>query len=331
MPGLTLGYILPLRCDGSCAGTAVHEELTRYLRSLSESAEVLVIDGSDAAAFHRHLTAWAGHVRHLRPDPDLRCRNGKVAGVLTGLRHARSERVVIADDDVRWDGATLRRAEALLDRAELVRPQNYYLPVPWQARWDTARSLVNRALGGDYPGTLVVRRSFLLDAGGYDGDVLFENLELIRTVRGAGGRELVPLDLYVRRRPPTVRHFLSQRVREAYDDFAVPARLAAALCVLPTSLWLAVRGRGGALLALAPAAVAVAEAGRRRAGGAEVFPALSSWMAPLWVAERAVCAWLALASRLTLGGCRYHGVVIRRAASSPRRLRTRRVLAARHA
>ena len=32
-------------------------------------------------------------------------------------------------------------------------------------------------------------------AGGYDGDVLFENLELIRTVRARGGEEAVALDL----------------------------------------------------------------------------------------------------------------------------------------
>ncbi len=45
--------------------------------------------------------AWGHLVTHLPPDPDLRCVNGKVAGVVTGLRHVRARRVVIADDDVR--------------------------------------------------------------------------------------------------------------------------------------------------------------------------------------------------------------------------------------
>jgi hypothetical protein len=69
--------------------------------------------------------------------------------------------------------------------------------------------------GGDWPGTLGVRRSVLMRTGGHDGTAVFENLELVRTVCAAGGRELIPLYLYVARRPSTARHFLSQRVRQA--------------------------------------------------------------------------------------------------------------------
>jgi hypothetical protein len=316
---MTLSYVLPIRCDGPCAGT--HDDLTAYLDGLPDSTEILVVDGSGAAAFERHRRIWPASVRHLRPDPDLGGRNGKVAGVLTGLRDAVNDAAVIADDDVRWSAAGLRRVETLLTGAEVVRPQNYFDPAPWHALWDTARTLVNRCLGGDFPGTLAVRRSFLLECGGYDGDVLFENLELLRTVRAAGGREAIPLDLYVARRPPSARRFLSQRVRQAYDDLAIPGRLAAALLVMPLITW-AIHRRQPALLGALPLSVVVlAEAGRRRAGGAEVFPAAASWIAPLWVCERGVCAWLAVASRLLLGGCRYRGVLISRAASSEAALR----------
>ena len=120
---------------------------------------------------------------------------GKVNGVVTGVRECSHERVVIADDDVRYDAAALRRVVALLDEADLVRPQNYFDPLPWHARWDTARSLLNRVFTGDpafpvgdFPGTLAVRRSAFLASGAYDGDALFENLELMRTIRAAGGR-----------------------------------------------------------------------------------------------------------------------------------------------
>ncbi len=315
---MTLSYVLPLRCDGACDDG--HHDLSAYLHTLPALAEILVVDGSAPAVFERHRSLWPPGVRHLRPDPDLGGRNGKVAGVITGVRHAAADRVVIADDDVRWRADGLRRAEALLDGAEVVRPQNHFDPVPWHAAWDTARTLLNRCGGGDFPGTLAVRGSVLLDAGGYAGDVLFENLELIRTVRAAGGRETVALDLYVPRRPPSTRRFLSQRVRQAYDDLAIPARFAAALAVVPVVAWTA-RRRPAALGSLALGVVALAEAGRRRAGGAAVFPARASWLAPLWVLERGVCSWLALGSRLLLGGCRYRGVRIARAASSPAALR----------
>src|SRR5205085_6247973 len=130
-----------------------------------------------------------------------------VAGVHTGVAAARHERVVLADDDVRYGPEQLARVAALLEAHDLVQPQNVFDPLPWHARWDTARTLLNRALGADFPGTLGVRRSRFIAMGGYSGDVIFENLELIRTVEASGGTTLSALDLYVRRLPPTSARF----------------------------------------------------------------------------------------------------------------------------
>jgi hypothetical protein len=196
--------------------------------------------------------------------------------------------------------------------------------MPWHARWDTGRILLNRVSGGDFPGTLLVRTDVLVAAGGYDGDVLFENLELIRSVARAGGRCSSRPDLYVRRTPPTTSHFLGQRVRQAYDDFALPARMVLWLAILPGLALAATRRRPGPPLAVAAtAAVALAERGRRRAGGRAVFPATGSLAAPLWVLERGVSAWLALAARLRHGGVAYAGARIAVAANSRRTLRRR--------
>jgi hypothetical protein len=219
---------------------------------------------------------------------------------------------------VRYDAATLERVVRLLDRADLVRPQNYFDPCPWHAQWDTARTLLNRVAGGDYPGTLAVRRSAFAD--GYDGDVLFENLELIRTVAARGGTLVTPLDCYVRRLPPTAAHFWSQRRRQAYDDFAQPVRLAGSLLVVPLTATAVLCRRWPVLCGTAATAVLAAEAGRARAGGRSVFPPTAPLFAPLWILERGVCSWLALFDRVVHGGVRYREVVISRAASSRRRL-----------
>jgi hypothetical protein len=168
--------------------------------------------------FAAHHIWFGGSVIHIPVDTELTAANGKVSGVLTGLRRAPHDKVVIADDDVRYDEAGLAFMSRLLDEADLVRPQNYFSPLPWHARWDTARSLLNRAFGADYPGTLGVRRGVVMNAGGYDGDTLFENLELIRTVEAVGGRVLDAGGFYVQREAPTARHFWSQRVRQAYDS-----------------------------------------------------------------------------------------------------------------
>lgn len=317
---LPLSYVLPLRwtTDDGLAG------LTGYLRRLTGLVEVIVVDGSPPEVFDRHATAWPGLVRHARPDPALRGGNGKVLGVLTGVRLARWEHVVVADDDVRYDEAGLRAVHRLLARVDLVRPQNYFDPLPWHAYWDTGRILLNRAFGADYPGTLAVRRSTFLAMGGYDPDVLFENLELIRTVRAYGGTEAAPLGLYVRRLPPAAGHFRGQRVRQAYDDLAQPLRLAVFLAVLPAVGVAVLARRPGPVLGALAATVALAETGRRRAGGTRFFPPATALAAPVWVLERAICSWLAVGQRLLRGGVRYAGVRLRHAAHSPRTLRARK-------
>lgn len=282
-----------------------------------------MIDGSPPHVFAIHAANWNSFTVHMPPDPDIHTLNGKVGGVLTALRHAKCEQLVIADDDVRYDEATLKRVVALLEHAHVVRPQNYFEPLPWHTLWDTGRTLVNRMTGGDWPGTLAVRRSVLQATGGYDGDVLFENLELIRTVRAAGGVEVVPLDLFVQRNPPNSRHFWSQRVRQAYDELARPWRFAVLLSLLPLTLMLIRLRRWATLAAGVLAVIGLAELGRRRDGGRKVFPVIASLLAPAWLAERAVCTWVALGSYLLRKGIPYHGSIIMRAATPMKELRQR--------
>ncbi|GLY88823.1 hypothetical protein [Actinoallomurus iriomotensis] len=71
------------------------------------------MDGSPAPLYEAHARAWKGIVRHVPPDPDLSYANGKVNGVVTGMRRVVADRVVIADDDVRYDGPALTAVLAL--------------------------------------------------------------------------------------------------------------------------------------------------------------------------------------------------------------------------
>jgi len=302
-------YLLPLRSSHP------QEGLTDYLRTVARLLQVIVVDGSAPEVFAVHHAWWAEFALHVPPARvEL---NGKVAGVLTGLDLAVHDRVVIADDDVRYTPELLQRVVGLLDEAEVVRPQNAFEPLPWHALLDTGRTLLNRWTGGDWPGTLAVRRSAL--PHGYAGGVLFENLEMVRTVVAGGGRERLALDCVVPRLAPTTRHYLGQRVRQAYDELARPLRLTVALSVVP-GLW-ATRRRPRVRAAAAAALVAIAEGGRWRAGGRAAYPGAAALLAPLWVLERGVTAWLALGCRLGLGGIRYGDVVFQRAATPPRVLR----------
>jgi hypothetical protein len=206
-----LSYLLPIK-----SARAASDDFFSYLDWLSTRVELIVIDGSPSGVFVVHAHRCAATIQHLAVDSDVAAfANGKVAGVLTGLRRCSHEAVIIADDDVRYDAAALREIADRLTRVDVVRPQNYFQPLPWHAYLDTGRMLLNRVSGGDWPGTIGIRRSLLMWAGGYDGNVLFENLELVRTMTAAGGREAVVFGLYVRRLPPTTSHYWSQRVRQA--------------------------------------------------------------------------------------------------------------------
>jgi hypothetical protein len=322
---LELAYVLPLRWNETGGLVELCDYLTDLLRSVGQ---LIVVDGSPVDVFEAVDASLPRDIEHIPPDPRHSGAMGKVPGVLTGLDRVRSDRVILADDDVRWTADELRRAHGLLDEAEVIRPQNYFEPLVWHATWDTARSLLNRVwsgdrdLGaGDFPGTLAVRADFVRRIGGYDGDCLFENLELMRTVIAAGGRVETPLDLFVTRRPPTAGHFISQRVRQAYDDFAIPARMATWLGLAPIAALALRRRRYGSIAAASALAVAIAEVGRRRGGGAAVLPVGGALLAPAWLTERAICAWLALSVRLLRGGVAYGDVRLSCSAHSVSELR----------
>ena len=317
-PGvIRVSYILPIRSE-----TVPSAEFIDYVNGLSTVAEVLLVDGSPESVYLAIHARCVAAIRHCPPDDDLaRLANGKVRGVLTGVRRASHETLIVADDDVRYTPREIDLLTAALATADVVRPQNYFTPAPWHARLDSARSLINRLTGGDWPGTLGVRRSILRRSGGYDGNVLFENLELVRTVIAAGGKARCQQDLFVRRLPPRTAHFWRQRVRQAYDEFARPVRLLATLALAPLFLALAFLQAWAwvaTIFVLAPAAIA--ELGRRRDRGTRVFPWTAALWAPAWVCERALCVWVALGARICLGGVPYGGRIVRTAATPLRTL-----------
>lgn len=299
---LDVEVVVPVRWDE--VDPDVERDFTAYLDRLGGLGDVTVVDGSIGGDAERRRARWAESVRVLLPDPRWGRGNGKVVGAMTGIAAARHERVVVADDDVRYDRATLGAVVEALDAAELVLPQNHPTSFPWWAWWESGRMLLNRAFARDWPGTCAVRRTTIVRAGGWSSDALYENLEMARTVAAVGGRVSHRADLLVPRRPPTSRHFLRQRVRQAYEDQAEPLRLVLGLAVLPGVVLL--RHRPLALGFASVVVLALAEAGRRRRGGERAFPPHTTLAAPLWLLERGVCSWVGVGLRV-LGGPRYHG------------------------
>src|SRR5687768_4125141 len=121
---LDVSCILPIKVSAASTGG----DLPGYLQWLSERTETIVVDGSPPAVFAAHAAAWGDVVRHVAPAEDLATPIGKVGGVLTGVRLASHEHLIIADDDIRYDDASLARVHDALHTSEVVRPQNYFAP-----------------------------------------------------------------------------------------------------------------------------------------------------------------------------------------------------------
>ena len=303
-------YVVPFR--RTSASEATLDALAADFRRVGSRCEVIVVDGSPPADFARHATAWRGLCRHVPPDPRWRFRNGKVNGVMTGVAMASSENVVLADDDVVYELSDIERMCELLRDSDLVVPQNYFRPLPWWARLESGRILLNRACrrAGDYPGTHGVRRSTFERIGPYDGNVLFENDEMRRHFCRHGARVHHARDFWIARRPPSFDKWREQRLRQAYEDLDFPLKTAAFAALLPL---LALAGVVGGIAGVARYAMLLLIAGGllaargRRDGAAAVIPATTCLWAPLWVLERMITVYAAAWLKLNQGGYVYGG------------------------
>ena len=73
-------------------------------------------------------------MRHEQVDRRFGFMNDKVNGIHTGVEFASCEKIVLADDDIRYTPANLAQTRTLLEEYEMVRPQNFLSPLPWWAR-----------------------------------------------------------------------------------------------------------------------------------------------------------------------------------------------------
>jgi hypothetical protein len=303
---LDVSYVVPIRA-ASCPSS----EFFSYLSFVQKMVDqVVVVDGSDYAVFDALSARLPAGVVHLATPRHSYARNGKTVGINAALSLVRAAHVVIADDDVEFTQDSLQALVSRLRHADAVMPQNFFVGrLVWHAVYETSRMVFQRSFGYDFAGTVAIRRVSLRGVV-FDERVLFDNLEVLRTILARGGRVVCCRDVYIAKRPPSTRQFFRQRVRQAYDEFARPLRLVVSLLLLP--LGVAVPKMRYVLVI---AGLVLGEVGRRRDGGEVYFPLAGSLCVPLWVLERSICSWLALFQRLT-GGAYFGGQRLPTAANS---------------
>lgn len=295
-------YLLPNR--RRTFSNAEAEKFARYFQVLTDAgSEVLVIDGSPRSILNAHAAIWSHPSRHLPVDARFTYRNDKVNAIHTGADLAGTEKIIIGDDDIRYDAEAIASVCRRLQEFEVVRSQNFIDPLLW---W--ARMLINRATlkSGDYSGTCGFRRSAMLRAGHYDGDVLFDNEEMIRNFARAGLTVDYPSNLFIRKDPPSFCKWLEQRPRQACEDFALLEKTFFFVVVIPSVIFLALVAGWKTLLfsalALSLRSIMLAAARQSMGKARTVFAFSNRWFAPLWIAERATSIYCAFCWYLLRGG-----------------------------
>jgi hypothetical protein len=308
-----LTYLLPIR--RSTFNPTEIAEIRDYVETLRPAVgEILIVDGSPREVFQAHASVWGPVARHVRADNRYGYLNGKVNGIHTGLAVSEYDKTVVADDDIRFTPGDIARMDEALDRWEVVRPQNYlgFAPaaphqLPWWALLEAGRMLMNRGWlkTGDYPGTCGFRKSTFRRVGPYDGDVLFDNEEIIRHFASSGASVFYATDFFILKRPPTLKKWWEQRPRQAYEDFVMRFKTALSLVLIPSLILSLAIGHpavfAAILLTMAALSWIIAARGRR-GRAADFFSRSAVLAAPVWVLERAASVWVAVYWRLLHGG-----------------------------
>src|SRR5205085_3912064 len=104
--------------------------------------------------------------------------------------------------------------------------------------------------------------------------VLFDNEEMIRHFASEGLKIEYAIDFFVGKNAPTLRKWVEQRARQAYEDFPLRAKTIFFASLLPLLILLGLAGLPAFTMSLAglfALAVALAAKGRSRGEAANYF------------------------------------------------------------
>jgi hypothetical protein len=293
-------YLVVLEGDRGAAGDL--HDLATYLSALSVAGcEVVLVDASPSPIFenNRRVLRWVS--RHLAVRPRYRSFVGGIDIVRTAVDVSNCDRIIVADENVRYAPATVENLCELLDTHEVVEPQDYFEPLPWWSGIEAGRMLLHRGIEPvpDHGVTFGFRKSAIRGLRGVD-IVSCNDDDPVRRLASQGAEIFSASEVFVRRLPPALDDWLRQRPKQADDDFVMPVKTAFFFALLPMAVLLAMTGglRVAGGYASAIVVVSMVLAIRGRSGAAIFFPLRTCLCAPLWVLERSVSVYWALFRKL---------------------------------
>jgi len=276
------------------------EDLAEYFHMLNAAGcEVLVVDASPPDVFALHDEQWDALCRHVPLDSRYHHPDDKVNAIHTGIDLAAGELIIVGEDDIRYTWNDIDRMCVLLERHEMVLPQNYLSSLPWWACIEAAGMLINRRMlaTGDSSGTFAFRRSTMVQIGHYDGDALFDAAHGAQYFALKGAKVVSARSFFVQKEPPALHTWLEQRPYQALKELGTDWERRLFLALPPVGVLLGIVGGWVAVLlygvVIGAVSIALASLGRRE-GAQRFFPESIPLWAPLWVLERSISLYLAL-------------------------------------
>jgi hypothetical protein len=276
-------------------------ELANYLSTVGlEGCEIVVVDPAPRPQFeiNSRTLRWVG--RHVGVRPEHWTPAGALDVVKAASAAASCEKVIVAAEDVRYAPQALTQLCELLEMHEVAVPQDYLDPLPWWGGIEAGRILVHRGIEPqpDHGSTFGFRRTAVRALRTLTTprvqDVQPRRLAI------AGAEVHAAHDVFVRRHPARFQEWVSERPRQAEDDFALPMKTAFFFSLAPLMILLALLGgmemAGGYASIVGFASIALALRGRT--GARSFFPLRAAFFAPLWVFERSVSVYWALFRKL---------------------------------
>jgi hypothetical protein len=297
--------------NSAAASPSELRDLANYLSTLGVTGcDVVILDPSPRLQFdlNGRILRWVG--THVAIRGEHRSPSGTIDLVRVAVNLASCEKVIVAAEDVRYTADAIDQICDLLDMHEVVEPQDYLDPLPWWGGIEAGRILIHRGIEPqpDHGATFAFRRTSIRGLRALDA------LELIddhaRRLVAAGAEVFPASNVFVRREPGALDEWLSERLRAAGDDFALPFKSVFFFSLVPVLLLLAViggirlAGSYASVIAFATFALAV----RGRAGAAQFFPLRACLFAPVWVFERSVSVYWALFRKLRGADAEAEGV-----------------------
>lgn len=291
-------YVVLIHNKTAAAGEL--QELAAYLSSLGVAGcDVVVLDPSSAAELEANDSVLRWVSRHV-PVAAEHCADGGVDIVRAASANAACDKVIVADEDVRYSTEAIGQMCDLLDRHEVVEPQDYPDPMPWWGAIDAGRILMHRAVEQqpDRATTFGFRRSALGALRGLEA--VTTSAAQARRLAAVGAAVHPAGDVFVGRKPAPLSEWLHERHRQAGGDFARPFRTALFLALVPVLILAGILGsvKLAASFTSALAFGSIALAFRGRVGASSFFPLHACLFAPLWVFERSVSVYWALFRKL---------------------------------